>query len=77
MDPDLGGPKTSGSATLLKTPLVLPQSQRPMSFNNSTKTLTGFGPGSTNERFLKGLDKKVCIVLARFLEYMRLIRQKS
>jgi hypothetical protein len=34
-----------------------------MSFNNSTKTLTGFGPGSTNERFLKGLDKKVWIFL--------------
>ena len=43
----------------LLTFLSPPQSQRPLSFNNSTKTLTGFGPGSTTERFLRGLDKKV------------------
>ena len=35
------------------------QSQRPLNFNTSTKTLTGFGPASSAERYLKGLDNKV------------------
>ena len=29
------------------------QSQRPLAFNTSTKTLTGFGPASSAERYLK------------------------
>ena len=35
------------------------QSNRRLSYLQSTKTLTGFGPASTNTRFLKGLQLKV------------------
>jgi len=33
---------------------IYTQSQRPLTFNTSTKTLTGFGPASSAERYLKG-----------------------
>merc|ERR550534_2338335 len=37
---------------------VYTQSQRPLAFNTSTKTLTGFGPASSAERYLKGIEQK-------------------
>ena len=37
---------------------VYTQSQRPLAFNTSTKTLTGFGPASGAERYLKGVEQK-------------------
>jgi len=37
---------------------VYTQSQRPLTFNTSTKTLTGFGPASAAERYLKGIETK-------------------
>jgi mediator of RNA polymerase II transcription subunit 13 len=53
---------TSGSrATSLLRDLcmsVYTQSQRPLAFNTSTKTLTGFGPASSAERYLKGIEQK-------------------
>ena len=38
---------------------VYTQSQRPLTFNTNTKTLTGFGPASAAERYLKGIEAKV------------------
>ena len=40
---------------------IYTQSQRPLTFNTNTKTLTGFGPASAAERYLKGIDSKVHI----------------
>jgi len=37
---------------------VYTQSQRPLTFNTNTKTLTGFGPASAAERYLKGIEAK-------------------
>merc|ERR1719357_1509875 len=37
---------------------IYTQSQRPLTFNTSTKTLTGFGPASSAERYLKGIEQK-------------------
>ena len=41
---------------------VYTQSQRPLAFNTSTKTLTGFGPASAAERYLKGIEQKPDLV---------------
>ena len=40
---------------------VYTQAMRPNSFNNLAKTLTGFGPASAAERYLKSIDAKVSI----------------
>jgi len=59
-DPSYSSPgSTPGSrATQLLRDLcmsVYTQSLRPLAFNTSTKTLTGFGPASSAERYLKGI----------------------
>ena len=40
---------------------VYTQAMRPNSFNNLAKTLTGFGPASAAERYLKSIDAKVSV----------------
>ena len=40
---------------------VYTQAMRPNSFNNLAKTLTGFGPASSAERYLKSIDAKVSV----------------
>ena len=42
---------------------VYTQSHRSLNVNNNTKTLTGFGPASAAERYIKALDAKVGIAL--------------
>ena len=40
---------------------VYTQAMRPNNFNNLAKTLTGFGPASAAERYLKSIDAKVSV----------------
>ena len=42
---------------------VYTQSQRPLAFNTSTKTLTGFGPASSAERYLKVINVTVTLIV--------------
>ena len=42
---------------------VYTQSQRPLAFNTSTKTLTGFGPASSAERYLKVINVTVTLII--------------
>ena len=38
---------------------VYTQAMKPNNFNNNAKTLTGFGPASCADRYLKSVDAKV------------------
>ena len=51
----------SRSAHLLKQLClsVYTQAMKPNNFNNNAKTLTGFGPASCADRYLKSVDAKV------------------
>ena len=54
-------PRVSRSAHLLKQLCmsVYTQAMRPNSFNSQAKSLTGFGPASAADRYLKSVNAKV------------------
>ena len=54
-------PHVSRSSHLLKQMClsVYTQSMKPNNFNNNAKSLTGFGPASCAEKYLKSVDAKV------------------